>query len=350
MAILVDSVFSLPEPLQACHVVHLQLLHTNCSRCCLLALTGACGQISWCTSVVIIGLKALGTVPCGMWNMAPGNVCAVAGFMHHARAGKTQPITLQTSEDTGRIRLSDAPGSRSRQDSAAACLSYKDCAPELSSRSLLDTKHAKNDICIYSALNVQDSAKNVLWRQHVQQNFRTNGGTPATTAIQSSMPQTTQPACASSVQTAAEGYGTAAFEGGSDFEFEDEVMADVSENPCGDDPCTSIGGGVATFELVPQPAPHRVSGCVSQILGDGTCGDSCSLLAASLQKLECTGGTKKPCTTPTPRDSSIKRVDDDIEWLHNATASAAREVCSCVCDVSIGASTSVRFPSCSTRR
>jgi hypothetical protein len=116
----------------------------------------------------------------------------------------------------------------------------------------------------------------------------TNEGSPSTTAIQSSMPQTTQPACASSVKTAAAGYGTVAHEEGCDFEFENEVMADDCENPCGHDPCTSIGGGVATFKLVPQPAPHRVSGCVSQMMGDGTCGDRCSLLPASLQKLECT--------------------------------------------------------------
>jgi hypothetical protein len=41
-----------------------------------------------------IGLKALGTAPCGMWNMAPGNVCAVAGVMHHIRVGKNSAYNL----------------------------------------------------------------------------------------------------------------------------------------------------------------------------------------------------------------------------------------------------------------
>jgi hypothetical protein len=113
-------------------------------------------------------------------------------------------------------------------------------------------------------------------------------------------------------------------EGGDDLASDNEAMDWDTEGA--KDPHLCREWNVATFQHVPQPLPHSSCDRVSRLMGCGANGDTCSVLAASLQRLECTDNTKQRCTGSTPPLQGAKRQHDDIAWLHNATSSAAREV------------------------
>jgi hypothetical protein len=117
-------------------------------------------------------------------------------------------------------------------------------------------------------------------------------------------------------------------EGGDDLAPDNEAMDWHTEGV--GDPHVCTDWSVTTFEDVPQPSPHTSCDRVSRLMGCGASGDTCSLLGASLQQLECTGNTKQQCTSSTPPLQGAKRQHDDIAWLHDATSSAAREVSSLV--------------------
>jgi hypothetical protein len=117
---------------------------------------------------------------------------------------------------------------------------------------------------------------------------------------------------------------TAGFEGGDDISFDDEAIGWVSGDD--EDPFVCREWDLTRFQHVPRPAPHSSSERIAKVMGTSADGDSCTMLAASLQELECAGVFKKHRTEGVSHYHGVKRSSEDIAWLHNATSSAAREV------------------------
>jgi hypothetical protein len=111
-------------------------------------------------------------------------------------------------------------------------------------------------------------------------------------------------------------------EGGDDLDLASEVvMCDIEGDR---DPHLCREWNAATLEPMPQPCPHSSSDRITRLIGCSGHGDSCSLLAKSLLQLEGACSNKLRCTDTASLGPGVKRGAEDVEWLHNATSSAAR--------------------------